>query len=218
MKAIDLARPAAWPAEYRAIADRIASASHALIVAELASATGQPKISTLHRLKQLELHGFVKLQRSGPQRAILPQLTAKGKAAIGMKHGINVYGTIAAGALQPPGIADVAEVLETLHDLFPNLKAGDFMLVVNGDSMFPEIWDGDRVLIRPGIEPEQGEITAVHVGEDAHATLKRFFRDDDGAVILRAANKAYPDIVIDSDTMESRIVGVFRGLVRLPKK
>jgi len=91
-------------------------------------------------------------------------------------------------------------------------KEGDFLLRVKGDSMIGDgILDGDKVLLRPGIEPHAGEIAAVVVGDAHEATLKHFLPEGD-RVRLRASNPGYRDLVVPAEQV--RVAGVFRGLIR----
>lgn len=91
-----------------------------------------------------------------------------------------LLGTIPAGPL-----AEVIARQETafeavsIGDLLRH-REGDFLLRITGDSMVGDgIFDGDLVLLRPGIEVQQGEIAAViwsGSGAECEATLKRVFR------------------------------------------
>lgn len=75
------------------------------------------------------------------------------------------------------------------------------------------ILDGDRVLLRPGVALENGEIAAVLVGSVCEATLKHVLqRPGSGRVTLRASNPRHRDRVVRAE--ELRIAGVYRGLVR----
>ncbi len=74
------------------------------------------------------------------------------------------------------------------------------------------IFDGDIAIIERCENVESKEIAAVIIDEEA--TLKRVLRSNDG-VILRAANRAFPDIVIHADSGSSvRIAGRYVGLIR----
>jgi repressor LexA len=93
-------------------------------------------------------------------------------------------------------------------------RAGDFLLRVQGTSMIGDgILDGDKVLIRPGVEPHEGEIAAVLVGDAHEATLKRVFSlRETGQVRLRASNPGFLDLVVPVESL--KVAGVFRGLIR----
>ena len=59
-------------------------------------------------------------------------------------------------------------------------RPGDFLLRIKGESMVGDgILNGDLVLLRPGVEIQQGEIAAVvwsGSGAECEATLKRVFK------------------------------------------
>jgi len=75
------------------------------------------------------------------------------------------------------------------------------------------ILSGDKVLLRPNVQPKNGEIAAVHVGQDYAATLKRvYFGPKHGQIILKASNPNCQDIT--ASAKDIKIAGVFRGLVR----
>ena len=75
----------------------------------------------------------------------------------------------------------------------PAKYANCFGLVCKGDSMIgARIYNGDIVIIRPQPDVETGEIAAVRIENEA--TLKRVYKLK-GAVILRAENPQYSDLV-----------------------
>jgi repressor LexA len=75
------------------------------------------------------------------------------------------------------------------------------------------ILEGDKVLLRPNVQAENGEIAAVIVGDDHEATLKRVFFDERRSkIVLRASNPRYADRQVSPRSV--RIAGVFRGLIR----
>ncbi|MDQ3814904.1 MAG: transcriptional repressor LexA [Armatimonadota bacterium] len=182
------------------------------VVMELArqmGLTAEPSLTPI--LKALEKKGYISVQGGVRGRQRLIRLTAKGKVAT-HRPGLPVLGCIPAGPLSE--VLQEAEVfVEGLDDVLP-YKPGDFLLRVQGDSMSGDgIYDGDKVLLRPHVQVNSGEIAAVHVGEDYCATLKHvYFKPNKKTVELRASNPQYPPIV--KPAHEVRIVGVFRGLVR----
>jgi repressor LexA len=91
-----------------------------------------------------------------------------------------LLGTIPAGPLtevvtQPEAAFETVSVEDLLRH-----RPGDFLLRIKGDSMVGDgIFEGDLVLLRPGIEVQQGEIAAViwsGFGAECEATLKRVYR------------------------------------------
>jgi len=125
--------------------------------------------------------------------------------------GLYVLGSIPAGPLRE--ILDGCENLVEDRELLP-YEVGDFLLIVEGDSMIGDgIYPGDKVLLRPNVSVKEGEIAAVHVGEEYFASLKHVHFGASRSVIkLRASNPSYEDIVVAA--REVRVAGVYRGLVR----
>jgi repressor LexA len=109
-------------------------------------------------------------------------------------------------------LSQVEKILDE-HELLPH-RLGDFLLIVDGDSMIGDgILPGDKVLVRPNVEPVNGEIAAVQVGDDYRATLKHVrFRPGRGKITLEASNSSYRPVVVPA--RDVRIAGVYRGLVR----
>lgn len=144
----------------------------------------------------------------GSKRAYKKQVEVYHKMA-----GIPVLGTIRAG--EPL----YAEQNKIGYLPFPKLSEKvTFALKVNGDSMVGEgIYEGDLVLIRRQsyIDFNGQIICALVNGEET--TLKKFFKKEDGKIVLRAANPAYPDIVINSER-DLTILGVFAGVFKFPAR
>ncbi len=162
-------------------------------------------------LKILERKGLLRIAGGGARgRSRVLRLTEHGRQAIGA-GGIPLLGSIPAGPLSE-ALAEPEEILDRAAML--PWRPGDFLLRVKGDSMIGDgILDGDKVLLRPGIEPYAGEIAAVLVGEAYEATLKHFLPlPESGRVKLRASNPGYRDLVVPAE--EVKVAGVFRGLIR----
>lgn len=82
----------------------------------------------------------------------------------------------------------------------------DFCLKIKGDSMIDaRINDGDIVFVRQQPVVENGEIAVVLL--DNEATLKRFYKNDNG-VILKPENKIYqPRFYTEKDFKDIRVLG-----------
>ena len=193
-------------------------------VSALVNALGLKAESSLTQtLQRMERNGFLLLAGGGARgRQRLVQLSAKGRLQVNAPAGgtalfLPLLGRIPAGpleeAIQQGGQpVSVSELLRA--------RPGDFLLEVKGDSMTGDgIHEGDKVLLRPEVQLESGEIAAVLVGPDHEATLKRVHllpgtqaSPHAGEVLLRASNPAYPDRRLPAE--EVRIAGVFRGLIR----
>jgi repressor LexA len=87
-------------------------------------------------------------------------------------------------------------------------QGADFILRVHGDSMAPDILDGDRVLVKRCPLAENGQTVIAHVGDDA-ATVKRLRREGREAW-LEPTNPAYKPI----RGKPFKVVGRVLGLVR----
>ncbi len=117
------------------------------------------------------------------------RLTPRARATLGVR-GYPVVGEVAAG--QPVYAEQNIERFVTLLEDLLDLREGDFLLRVRGDSMIGAgIYDGDNVVIRPGDgEPLSGEIVLALVPGENTATLKRWHRRGD-TVTLLSENAAY---------------------------
>lgn len=114
-----------------------------------------------------------------------------------------LIGSIACGT---PILAE--ENIEDWVDV-PEDARGDFLLRCKGDSMKDaRILDGDLVVIRQQDDVQDGQIAAVLI--DDEATLKRLFHVPGGAVMLQAANTAYPPMLCGGadEARTIRIIGL----------
>ena len=83
-----------------------------------------------------------------------------------------------------------------------------FALRIKGDSMIGAgILDGDKVVVRPQPDCQNGEIVIALLGDEA--TCKRFRRDKTGIWLL-PENPAYEPI----DGTEARIIGKVKAVIR----
>ncbi|BAF59652.1 SOS-response transcriptional repressors [Pelotomaculum thermopropionicum SI] len=128
--------------------------------------------------------------------------------------GIPVLGTVSAGELL------YSEQNISGYLPFPRKMADGkyFALRVKGDSMTGEgIYDGDLVLIRRQSHVDfNGQIVCALVNGEEN-TLKIFLQDENGNILLKAANPAYPDIVLQHGKDALVIQGVFAGVFKFPK-
>lgn len=84
----------------------------------------------------------------------------------------------------------------------PFVGAETVNLLVNGDSMEPDFYDGDIIKYHPQPELENGEIGVFAV--NGGITMKKFKRNSD--IRLESLNKKYEDIVIQ-ETDDFSILG-----------
>lgn len=117
---------------------------------------------------------------------------------------IPILGRVPAG--QPlEAIADVEDYLAVDEAI---AKSANFALRVKGDSMFPEINDGDVVLVQSTNVAQNGEVVVATV-DDNEATVKRLRRAG-GDVYLQPANPAYPIIRGKDITVVGRVTSLIR--------
>ena len=122
-----------------------------------------------------------------------------------VRDAVPIVGEIACG--QP---ITAEQNIDGFADLPDGLTA-DFALRCKGDSMTPTFQPEDLVLIRQQPEVQPGQIAAV--GIDGEATLKRFYKQKDG-IVLVADNPAYPPQVYPAGT-DVRVYGLAVGFVRV---
>lgn len=125
--------------------------------------------------------------------------------------GIPVLGSIAAGNPRA-ALQDADDIVPVSPQFFHGTDL--FALRVKGDSMKNAgILPGDIAVLNRQQDVADGEIAAVLLEDDA--TLKFLYRRG-GAVVLRGANPAFPDIVIrSSDSRSLQVLGKYVGLIRL---
>ena len=175
---------------------------------EAARELGVSKITIYEHLNQLVKKGAVRRDKARARSVSVlydPDLESQG-ARRGPAM-LPIVGTIAAG--RPiEAIEDREEV--RVDELIPHGE-DHYLLRVRGKSMVEDhIDDGDMVVVERRQTARNGEIV-VAILEDEEATLKRFYREDDGRIRLQPANSSlspiYPDKV--------EIRGIVRGVIRL---
>jgi len=120
---------------------------------------------------------------------------------------IPLVGSVQAGFPSPEeealcDIVSMDEYLITRPD-------SSYLLQVSGDSMVGEgIMTGDLVVVEKEREPQNGDVVIAEV--DGEWTMK-YFRKEEGRVVLEAANPKYPVI---RPRAELRLGGVVTAVVR----
>ena len=175
-------------------------------VRDIGKAIGLTSASTVHaHLANLEKVLILRRDPSKPRAIEL--LVDKAKRAVGVDGGLPLVGQVAAGAplLAEENIEEYVEV--------PELAGGDqgeYLLRITGDSMIKAgIHDGDHVAVRGADTARDGEIVVALVGDDAEATVKRFFKEDDH-IRLQPENDALEPIRSSDVTVIGKVVGVMR--------
>jgi repressor LexA len=163
--------------------------------------------SAYQHLASLEKKGFIEILRFGNRRPMGLRLTSLARHLLATEWPL--LGSIPAGDLTEV-LDDDAETVRRLEDLVPVLKHGDYFLRVSGDSMIDVgIHPGHLVILRPSLQPQNGDIAATWVDGEG-ATLKFVFIQGD-TVRLQPANKRYSARTYPSDQV--RFQGVLVGKV-----
>jgi len=120
---------------------------------------------------------------------------------------LRVLGTVEAG-FPSPAEEELSDTMSLDEYLIEN-KDATFMLKVKGDSMIDAgIMPGDMVLVERGPEPKEGNIVIAEI--DSGWTMK-YFRKQNGQVVLVPANKKYKTIIPKN---ELRVAAVVKAVIR----
>lgn len=163
-------------------------------VREIAAAVGLKSPATVsYHLNELKRQGRIQGDSSKRRALALPEGNRVGR--------IPLVGVVTAGH---PILA-----VENQEGTIP--WDGDhscFALRVRGDSMINAgILDGDKVVVRPQPDANNGEIVVAMLGDEA--TVKRFHRGDDGIWLL-PENPAYEPIDAHNAVILGRVKAVLR--------
>ena len=183
-------------------------------VREIGEEVGLASPSTVHaHLANLERVGLIKRDPSKP-RAI--ELTGHRRvAAAGIESDVPrlpLLGRVAAGSplLAEENVEDVVAVPESIG------RGADFLLTIHGDSMIEAgILDGDTIVVQRTDDARNGDVVVALAGEDEtadEATVKTFYRENDGRIRLQPENSALEPIYADHVKILGKVVGVFRSL------
>ena len=159
---------------------------------ELAGRMGLANVSAVYsHLHKLEAAGFVSLTSGGRGVPLQIELTEKGERH-GRARPWPRLGTIPAGP-----ITDVSEQADdfvaTLPDLIPEMRPGDYLLAVEGESMIGAgLYPGMTLIMRPGVVPTERDVCSVYVTGMGN-TLKRVV-DEGSLARLVPANPDYDEV------------------------
>lgn len=106
--------------------------------------------------------------------------------------------------------------IEGYVDLPENVaKTGEFFaLTVKGDSMEPDIHDGDVVIVKKQPDAESGEIIVARINGD-EGVCKKLRKYEDGTVALVSNNPSYPPKYFSSSEVAEKPVAVVGKVVEL---
>ena len=158
---------------------------------ELAGRMGLANVSAVYsHLRKLEAAGFVSLTSGGRGVPLQIELTERGERH-GRARPWPRLGKIPAGPITDVQ-AQADDFVATLPDLVPEMRPGDYLLVVEGESMRDAgLLPGMTLVMRPDVVPTERDVCSVHVEGEGN-TLKHVV--DEGAFVrLVARNVDYPD-------------------------
>jgi repressor LexA len=181
-------------------------------VRDIGKAVGLASSSTVHaHLSNLEKLGLVRRDPTKPRA-----LELLDRAGSGMRNlvgqaaaGLPLVGQVAAGT---PLLAE-----ENIEEYVPTPQVaggedGEYLLRIRGESMKNAgILDGDLVVVRRVDSARDGEIVVALVGEEAEATVKRFFQEADH-IRLQPENETMDPIRSREVTVIGRVVGLMRSI------
>jgi repressor LexA len=178
------------------VVEEIQRRGYAPTVREVVRHVGDKSPTSVHRhLKTLEARGYL-IREANKSRSI--RLAEEFR-------GLPLAGIIAAGS--PIQAVEDVERFDLGHMYDP---ATHFMLRVRGDSMIEDhIDDGDLIIVRRQTTCRDGDTVVALVDGDS-ATLKRFYREDDGRVRLQPANETLEPIFATEVDIQGVVVGVIR--------
>lgn len=169
-----------------------------------------PSIMKIATAMNMDLDEFLKIMDGEQKVTLIPQRIPE-HAKKGVT--INVLGRVAAGipieAIE--NIIDTEEITEELA------RTGDFFgLQIHGDSMIPNICDGDVVIVRQQEDAETGDIVIATVnGTDA--TCKRLRKYKDGIELI-ANNPSYDPLDFSNQEIIDKPVKIIGKVVELRRK
>ena len=177
---------------------------------EISNATGHKSNSTVHALiRTLVEKGYVqKVDGNTRVLKILDQKTAQGLIGQPPSIELPLMGFIAAGRPLEPH-TDPNATFQISASMISGKKTA-YVLQVKGESMIEEgILDGDFVVIEKTDMANNGDIVVALV-DDNLATLKKYYQEDDGKIVLRPANSTMEPIYPNSLKIQGIAVGIVR--------
>ena len=185
------------------IEETIGDHGYAPTLEEIGTHFGLRSMATVHKhVSNLESKGLIR-RRWNHSRAI--ELVEKRRRPRAVE--LPLLGRVAAG--QPIEAIEGNDSIEVPESLVR--RRNTYALQVTGDSMIDEgILDGDYILVEERPQPNNGDMVVASI--DDEVTVKRFYRQSDGAVRLEPANPAYSPIIVRDRDLQIR--GVVAAVMR----
>lgn len=158
-----------------------------------------------HHITQLEKKGYLKRD---PSNSSNYQVLQSPEAPVSF---VNLYGLAKCG---PEGTLLSGDVMDRipLSSRIISFKTDQaFMVEATGDSMEPEIKEGDLVICQKKKNAYNGNI--IICTHDGNAMIKKYRELSPDQILLESLNTKYSPILITKDS-EFHIEGLYRGLIR----
>lgn len=178
---------------------------------EIAKFFGYRSLATVHEhISNLERKGYIR-RNYNESRSVEPLESAHalGAGQWGAAAILPLHGLVAAGL--PIEAIEQDETVCVPEDMLSG-HGPHYVLRVRGDSMIDDqIRDGDCVVVDSRTIADNGE-TVIALINGESATVKRFFREDNGRIRLQPANDNHaPQYYSERDVM---VQGVVIGVIR----
>jgi len=165
--------------------------------------------SILKHLKALEDKGFIEKDDTPRGIKLLASVKERLESA---EFKLPLLGMIPAGG--PVLTEEYIEDWVNVGDDVVYKYKDSYLLRVTGDSMVDAgIFEGDILVVCGSIEPREGDVVVALV--DNQNTVKRYMKDAQGRVYLKAENPNYDNIFPEGDLCTQ---GVVTGLLRYYKR
>lgn len=177
-------------------------------VREICKAVGLRSTSTVHAyLSRLEEQGVIKRDPSSSRAIeIVGDLNWRNKKLVPMPV-VNII------RADEPILSD-----EHIEDVYPmpasliGKNDNCFIMKVRDNSMSNAgICEGDLVMVSEQNYANNGDIVVALVESD-DATVKRFFKNDDGQICLQPENDAYSPVYAKEVTIRGKVIGLYRHI------
>ena len=128
---------------------------------------------------------------------------------------IPVYGRVAAGEPIEASQDNIVGYEKISKDM---ARRGEFYaLQIKGDSMEPDIHDGDTIIVREQPDAESGDIVVATINGD-DATCKKLYKMPGGGIQLVSLNHSYDPFIFSEDDVDSVPVRVLGKVYEMRRK
>ncbi|HAN21621.1 MAG: repressor LexA [Clostridiales bacterium GWF2_36_10] len=190
---------------YKYIQECIERDGFAPSVRDICSAVGIKSTSTVHSyINHLEQKGYL-TKSQGKSRALKLEVTRNSDADKMMQ--VPLIGRVTAGI---PILA--VENYDGYVDFPVAMSRGRsnlFALRIMGESMIEAgILDGDIVVVESRQYADNGEIVVAMIEDEA--TVKKFYREDDGMIRLQPANSSMKPFIVKKASILGKVIANYR--------